>query len=128
MADFTISEFIAELRQQAGSDIDAIVAEEIAESAEEFMDALRGPSPGQGPTPYDTGRLLTSGDVDVTPSTVEFSNDAAELGRESYASFAHHSGDEVGGYARDAKALFGLHMDERLRERLERRTEEVLRG
>jgi len=62
---------------------DETTADAIAESAVEFEERVR-PA-----TPVDTGRLLLSGNVIVDSASVEFINDAAEPGRESYAGFVH---------------------------------------
>ncbi len=106
--------------------LDAVLADLMAQRAEDMQDALRGAGPGGGITPYDTGRLLTTADLDVTEHTVIFENDAAELGRESYAGFAHFSGDDVGGYARDVAALFRFTFGQPFADELERVTAEML--
>lgn len=63
-----------------------LIAEEIADAATDFQEHTRPK------TPYLTGRLLLSGNVIPDRNSVEFLNDAAEEGRESYASFVHGIG------------------------------------
>lgn len=117
---------ISGLEDAWSGDVEDVVVDAMARRAEEMQDRLRGAGPGGGITPFDTGRLLTSAEVDVRADGVIFTNDAAELGRESYAEFAHFSGDETGGYARDAEALFLELFGDSFAAEIERLTAEVI--
>jgi len=112
MAVIDIGEIVLHMRGLLGGVAEDAIHVVLAHQAEGFMDEIRGPYPGAGPTPFDTGRLLASGQIDVTEVSVVFENDASELGKESYASYAHHSGDAVGQYDDDSERLFQKYFGE----------------
>ena len=87
------------------------VSDAIADAAVEFEERIR-PA-----TPIDTGRLLLSGNVVVDVGSVEFVNDAAEPGRESYASFVHD-----GEYESMVEFVFDDELGRKLAIRLELET------
>jgi len=95
--------------------LDEEFVEVLAEQTVEFELDLRGNGPGEGLTPFLTGRLLTSGETFQDGLRLVFENDAAEPGKESYAEFAHHSGDPTGGYATGAERAFNQRFNVELR-------------
>lgn len=86
----------------------------LAEQALAYSQDLRGPRGGQGITPFDTGRLLTSGNTVQTGLNLTFENDAQEEGRAPYASWAHHAGQPVGDYAAESGKAFDARFGQEL--------------
>lgn len=101
---------IVERLERARLELRPALENALAEQAIAFNQDLRGPGPGQGLTPFDTGRLLTSGNTVQTGLNLTFENEAQEEGRAPYASWAHKAGQPVGDYA----ATSGKAFDKRL--------------
>ena len=133
MADVKVesnaSAVAADMRSAARRVLDEL-ASKVAEASIAFNEDMRGPSPGMGRTPFRTGNLLSAGRTTLDGVRFSFVNDAQPYSLagggvtvtrgESYASFAHFSGESEGQYAEDAGYLFDLHFSERLEEEAER--------
>lgn len=134
------AEVAAELDFNARS-VRGSIETEVAEAAIRFQEDLRGPAPGAGLTPFRTGNLQTTGRADLDGMRFSYVNDARPYspssatqgdrikinrGRESYASYAHFSGEPSGQFERDAGEAFAKHFGPELEERAERMLLELL--
>lgn len=116
-----LQDLIRQLDEAVG-DLEQKLQDALAEKSIEYEQDLRGTGPGGGLTPFDTGRLLTSGNVTIDGLGLEFHNQAP------YAEWAHFSGAPTGGYAADSADAFAVRLGQELPVEWERITREALGG
>lgn len=102
-----LQDLIRQLDEAAGA-LEQELQDALAEKSIEYELDLRGSGPGGGLTPFDTGRLLTSGNVTIDGLGLEFVNLAP------YAEWAHFSGAPTGGYADDSAQAFAVRFGQEL--------------
>ena len=109
-----LTELIDQLRAAEG-DLRERLEDALAEKAIEYNQDLRGAGPGAGLTPFRTGRLLTSGNIEQNGLNIEFTNTATDPDTgASYAEWAHKSGESTGGYARSSELAFERRLGDEL--------------
>ncbi len=134
MADIAVksnaSAAAADMREAARRVLETVAAE-VAEASIAFNEDLRGPAPGAGLTPFRTGNLQSTGRTTLDGARFSYVNDARpyslaggsisiQPGRESYASFAHFSGEAEGQFASDAGDAFNARFGPGLEDKAER--------
>lgn len=112
---------LIERMETIGDELREAMEDILAEQAIEFNQDLRGGGPGQGITPFKTGRLLTSGDIEQDGLNLAFVNDA------DYASDVHKSGGNDGDYERESGEAFNKRFGDELIELWDAKTEEILK-
>jgi hypothetical protein len=126
-----LTELIAQYKD-AAANVRAAMEEALAEQAIAYNQDLRGAGPGSGVTPFDTGRLLMSGNIAQQSINLTFTNDARDPDTGVfYAGYAHQSGDPRradpsgtfgGGYATDTADAFAKRFGAELLEAWETAT------
>ena len=102
------------------SELQEVLEDTIAQQAIAFNEDLRGSGPGEGITPFASGNLLLSGNLDHDGRSVVFTNDA------DYASYAHRAGGSTGDYDLESGEAFRTRFDSELTEELDRAVGDLL--
>lgn len=110
-----VEDLLATMRA-ASVEIRPALERALAEQAIEYNQDLRGVGPGLGVTPFATGRLLTSGNIEQHGLNLEFVNEAQAPGGQPYAEWARKAGEPIGGYKRDSGEAFARRFGPELEE------------